>query len=77
MLPSHMRDGHRYSVYGNIVFCSAAGHETARKTQKPGISALSMTFTKGQINTEAVQPIRGSFQKRFAIELSEQGTVPR
>lgn len=47
------------------------------KTQKPGISALSMTFTKGQINTAAVQPIRGSFQKRFAIELSEQGTVPR
>ncbi len=54
MLPSHMRDGHWHSVYGNIAFCSAAGHETARKTQKPGISALSMTFTKGQINTEAV-----------------------
>lgn len=77
MLPSHTRDGHRRSVYGNTAFCSAAGHEAARKTQKPGISVLSMTFTKGQINTEAVELIRGSVQKRFPIELSQQGTAPR
>ena len=54
MLPSHMHDGHWLRVYGNLSFCSAAGHETARKTQKPGISASSMTFTQRWINTQAV-----------------------
>lgn len=54
MLPNHTRDGHLHRVYVNNSFCSAAGHATARKYTKPGISALSMTFTKGQLNTEAV-----------------------
>lgn len=58
------------------LFCSAAGHETARKTQKPGISALSLTFTKGQKHRQW-SPSEARSKKRFPIELSQPGTVPR